>query len=709
MSGTKISALPSATTPLAGTELVPVVQDGETRAVAASEFGGGGGGAVDSVFGRTGVVVAEAGDYAVADITGLQTALDGKQALDATLTALAGLTYTSGRLVLELTSADTFTLRPVGAAASTDVIDRAAGDGRYLALSGGTLTGNFTVSKTDPRFIMQSSSGATNRLLVGAASDGSYRWSMDFGDATAETGGNVGSGFAVNRYSDAGAYLSTPIFIPRDTGKVYFQNFAPAVPAPTWVDEATNKEYVDDADALLAPKGPVTGAGLTMATARLLGRTTASTGAVEEISVGSGLSLTGGELSATGGGVSDGDKGDITVSASGATWTIDAGAVTLAKQANVATARIMGRVTAGTGVQEALTGTQATTLLDTFTTSLKGLAPASGGGTTNFLRADGTWAAPGGGGGGSPGGSANEVQYNDGAGGFAGAADVEIEGGQLRLPAISTPTVPSAGGLKMFGRTISNRVMPAFMGPSGLDTAVQPLLGRNRVAAVWPQGNGTVLAAWGITLTATGTATAANVATTNTHTWMKRLDYLVTTAATTAVAGWRYSAAQFGRGNAAGRGGFTFICRWGPATGVATATNRAFVGMTNSTAAPTDVNPSTLTNMFGMGWDAADSNIQFMHNDGAGAATKIDLGASFPRPTADRTEAYELAMFCAPNGSEIHYEVTNLATGAAATGTVSTDIPSTTTLVAPRGWMSVGGTSSVIGITLMGLYIETDL
>ncbi len=39
---------------------------------------------------------------------------------------------------------------------------------------------------------------------------------------------------------------------------------------------------------------------LTMATARLLGRTTAGDGAAEEISVGSGLSLSGGELVATG-------------------------------------------------------------------------------------------------------------------------------------------------------------------------------------------------------------------------------------------------------------------------------------------------------------------------------------------------------------------------------------------------------------------------
>ncbi len=38
--------------------------------------------------------------------------------------------------------------------------------------------------------------------------------------------------------------------------------------------------------------------------------------------------------------------------------------------------------------------------LDEFTSTTAGVAPASGGGTTNFLRADGTWAAPSGGGGG---------------------------------------------------------------------------------------------------------------------------------------------------------------------------------------------------------------------------------------------------------------------------------------------------------------------
>ena len=53
-----------------------------------------------------------------------------------------------------------------------------------------------------------------------------------------------------------------------------------------------------------------------------------------------------------GAGITDGDKGDITVSASGATWIIDNNVVTLAKMADMATSSLIYRKTAGSGAPE---------------------------------------------------------------------------------------------------------------------------------------------------------------------------------------------------------------------------------------------------------------------------------------------------------------------------------------------------------------------
>lgn len=74
--------------------------------------------------------------------------------------------------------------------------------------------------------------------------------------------------------------------------------------------------------------------------------------------------------------------------------TIASSAVTNAKMANMAAHTFKGNNTGAAAAPIDLTATQLTAELNTFSTALKGLAPASGGGTANFLRADGTWAAP---------------------------------------------------------------------------------------------------------------------------------------------------------------------------------------------------------------------------------------------------------------------------------------------------------------------------
>lgn len=79
----------------------------------------------------------------------------------------------------------------------------------------------------------------------------------------------------------------------------------------------TEIEALQAADATLAPKGAVTSSGLTMSTERLLGRNTASTGAIEEITLGTNLSMSGTTLNATGGDF----KSDGTVAMTGAIQT----------------------------------------------------------------------------------------------------------------------------------------------------------------------------------------------------------------------------------------------------------------------------------------------------------------------------------------------------------------------------------------------------
>jgi hypothetical protein len=290
------------------------------------------------------------------------------------------------------------------------------------------------------------------------------------------------------------------------------------------------------------------------------------------------------------------------------------------------------------------------------------------------------------------------------------------DSGQVTMPFNTTPVAPAGGNIGLLAaRLAGNFDVPGFIGPDGFLHTLQNDLGEFNMMRYQPQPNSsTPTGDNSLPVTATGTASTANInSSTNLQGIMRRIECLVTVAAITAVAGLRTTSNLVRVGRSAGvPGGFLARCVWGPATGAATTTSRAFAGLIPS-AVPTDVEPSTQLHCVGMGWDAADANIQLMHNDGTGTATKIDLGVSFPVPTVDRSEVYEVQLY-SPNSLTqevrwrvIRYSTTDKTIAAQASGVITTDLPLVTNLLAMRAHASVGGTSSVIGVAVMGMYLAT--
>ena len=282
---------------------------------------------------------------------------------------------------------------------------------------------------------------------------------------------------------------------------------------------------------------------------------------------------------------------------------------------------------------------------------------------------------------------------------------MDIASGGLQLSAMNDPATPAAGNLRVYAKTNAGRTMLKVKGPSGVDYSLQPFLGTNKIGYYSPNGNATTLTSLGITATATGTATARNVAVTNLFQSTRRLGY-VSAGTAGSLSGVRSAALQFYRGDAAGRGGFYYIVRFGLST-ANVANQRTFVGLNTVTAAPTNVNPSTLVNSIGFACDATDTNFVFMHNDGTGTATRVALTGTFPCNT-NTTDLYEARIYSEPNGTAVYYSLARLNTTDFFESSASTDLPANTQLLGSQIWTTNNATGAAVGIDVVSLYVETD-
>jgi hypothetical protein len=115
--------------------------------------------------------------------------------------------------------------------------------------------------------------------------------------------------------------------------------------------------------------------------------------------------------------------------------------------------------------------------------------------------------------------------------------------------------------------------------------------------------------------------------------------------------------------------------------------------------------PSAFLNCAMIGKDAADTTWYFMHNDGAGAATKVNTTRAV---TAG--DVLDFFMFAPPNGTTIDFQLNNAMTGATiATHQATTDLPVNTTVLFNRASIRAPTSTTARQLAINKVYTETDL
>lgn len=275
--------------------------------------------------------------------------------------------------------------------------------------------------------------------------------------------------------------------------------------------------------------------------------------------------------------------------------------------------------------------------------------------------------------------------------------------GVLEMATTTTPAAP-ASGLNLYAKEIAGRVFPTWIGPAGIENPGQSSFGFNRVSMVMPSGNGTTTS-FATSPTSVGSLASPALASTNMLTSIRRVTYSTTAVAGT-LASQRQSAGMVWRGTGPGLGGFFYTIRFG--ISALQVGNRAFVGLADTFIAPTNVDPTTniTPGKVGMAINANTGNWKFVWNVTGSAPTVSDLGATIP---VNATDMYELAIFSKSNGAAITWRVTDLSTGAQVSSTTATtNIPATTTFLAPQFWMTNNATAAIATMDFAGWYLESD-
>jgi len=293
---------------------------------------------------------------------------------------------------------------------------------------------------------------------------------------------------------------------------------------------------------------------------------------------------------------------------------------------------------------------------------------------------------------------------------FFDAIKVDRTNGQVELPQptilpglSAAPSAPPTGKAAIYARNRAGAPWIDVMRPSGRDFPLQPHFGVNRIAN-WSPSVTTTITTEVLPITSVGTVSHPTLAATNLAASMRRWR-LTSAAVVDSVADQRSAGWACWRGNAAGLGGWTFVTRISLTT--LQATGMGFFGLYGSTAAlATTLTLTTVINCIGIGFQrGTHTRWQLVTNDGTGAPTLTDMGASFGIATGG-----VLTLFIAapPNGSSVWVRVVDEVSGAVFEQEITADLPANTQFLSPRLFLNNGATAAAVAYDCSGVYIETD-
>jgi hypothetical protein len=306
----------------------------------------------------------------------------------------------------------------------------------------------------------------------------------------------------------------------------------------------------------------------------------------------------------------------------------------------------------------------------------------------------------------TPGDPDKSIQYNHG-GTLTGASAVSIFDSTLTLHNENSSLTPTEGnGMKIFKKTLAGREF--FCAKSSLEGhEAQPFIANKFVSYAQAVGTGqTTTSLISFTSSSGGASTSGRgITPSNKFNQRKRLGHN-SSAATNSSAYFSNGLKSLYRSSGAGLGGFFVCISWGISDATFQDSSRVLVGLTAALPSASG-EPSAHTNQIVVAADALDTMLYLMHNDFTGTSTKILLGNDFRK--MDSNTNWFRTYFYNPQGSgTVYYLVRNEISGVEVSGSITTDLPSTSSLLGTIAWRNTGLQNQAVSIDWAIMYEEMN-